>query len=190
MGMDPERPWTPRDIAFVTRTSGDPAIVGSRAERVIRDLDAEVPAYGARSMGEVVARSAARTTLTMTLLGIASLVALALGAVGIYGVISYVVSLRTREIAVRMALGARPVDVRRMVSGQAAVVAAIGIAVGIAGAFALTRVLSALLFGVSPVDPATMIVAAAILAGVAAVAAWLPARRAAALDPAQALRSD
>ena len=190
MGMDPERPWTPRDIAFVTRAAGDPAIVGSRAERVIRDLDAEVPAYGARSMGEVVARSAARTTLTLTLLGIASLVALALGAVGIYGVISYVVSLRTREIAVRMALGARPVDVRRMVSRQAAVVAGMGIAAGVAGAFALTRVLSALLFGVSPVDPATMITAAAILAFVAAIAAWVPARRAAALDPAQALRSD
>ena len=104
--------------------------------------------------------------------------------------ISYVVSVRTREIAVRMALGARPVDVRRMVSRQAAVVAAIGIAVGAAGAFALTRVLSALLFGVSPVDPATMITAAAILAGVAALAAWVPARRAAALDPAQALRAD
>jgi predicted permease len=190
MGMDPERPWTPRDIAFVTRTAGDPAVVGGQAERVIRDLDAEVPGYGARSMGEVVARSAARTTLTLTLLGIASLVALALGAVGIYGVISYVVSLRTREIAVRMALGARPVDVRRMVSRQAAVVAGIGIAVGVAGAFALTRVLGALLFGISPVDPLTMTTAAAILAGVAALAAWLPARRAAALDPAQALRAD
>ena len=190
MGMDPERPWTPRDIAFVTRTAGDPAIAGGRAERVIRDLDAEVPAYGVQSMAEVVARSAARTTLTLTLLGIASLAALALGAVGIYGVISYVVSLRTREIAVRMALGARPVDVRRMVSRQAAVVAGIGIAVGVAGAVALTRVLSALLFGVSPVDPATMITAAAILAGVASLAAWVPARRASALDPAQALRAD
>jgi len=190
MGMDPERLWTPRDIAFVTRTTGDPAIAGGRAERVIRDLDAEVPAYGARSMAEVVARSAARTTLTLTLLGIASLAALALGAVGIYGVISYVVSLRTREIAVRMALGARPVDVRRMVSRQAAAVAGIGIAVGVAGAFALTRVLSALLFGVSPVDPATMITAGAILAGVASLAAWVPARRAAALDPAQALRAE
>jgi predicted permease len=190
MGMDAERPWTPRDIAFVTRTTGDPAAIGSRAERVLRDLDAEVPAYGARPMADVVAQSAARTTLTLTLLGIASLVALALGAVGIYGVISYVVSLRTREIAVRMALGARPVDVRRMVSRQAAIVAGIGIAVGVAGAFALTRVLSALLFGVSPVDPVTMITAAAILAGVAELAAWVPARRAAALDPANALRSD
>jgi len=190
MGMDPERPWTPRDVAFVTRTGGDPAVAGGRAERVIRDLDAEVPAYGARSMSELLARSAARTTLTLTLLGIASVVALALGSVGIYGVISYIVSLRTREIAVRMALGARPVDVRRMVSRQAAVVTGIGIAVGLGGAFALTRVLSALLFGVSPVDPATMLASAAVLAGVAALAAWVPARRASALDPARALRAD
>jgi predicted permease len=178
MGMSAERPWTPRDIAFVTRTAGDPAVIGGRAERAMRDRDPEVPAYGARSMSEIVAQSAARTTLTLTLLGIAAVVALALGSVGIYGVISYVVSLRTREIAVRMALGARPVDVRRMVWRQAAVVAAIGIAVGLGGAFALTRVLGALLFGVSPVDPATMVAAAALLAGVAALAAWVPARRA------------
>jgi len=190
MGMDPERRWTPRDVAFVTRSIGDPAAAGGRAERVIRDLDAEVPAYGARSVAEAVARSAARTTLTLTLLGIASMVALALGSVGIYGVISYVVSLRTREIAVRMALGARPVDVRRMVSRQAAVVAGIGIVVGLGGAFAVTRVLSALLFGVSPVDPPTLLAAAAILAGVATLAAWVPARRASALDPARALRAD
>ena len=190
MGMDPERSWTPRDIAFVTGSTGDPATVGGRAERAIRQLDPEVPAYGARSMADVVAQSAARTTLTLTLLGIASLVALALGAVGIYGVISYVVSLRTREIAVRMALGARPVDVQRMVSRQAGVVVGVGIAVGLAGAVALTRVLSALLFEVSPVDPPTMIVAVAILAGVAAIASWVPARRASALDPAQALRAD
>jgi predicted permease len=188
MGMDPERLWTPRDIAFVARTAGDPAATGARAEGVIRELDPEVPAYGARSMADVVARSAARTTLTLTLLGIASLVALALGSVGIYGVISYVVTLRTREIAVRMALGATPVDVRRMVSRQAGVVVAVGIAVGLAGAVALTRVLGALLFGVSPVDPLTMMAAVAILAAVAVVASWVPARRAARMDPAQALR--
>ena len=190
MGMDPERLWTPRDIAFVTRSAGGPAAMSGRAEGAIRQLDPEIPAYGARSMADVVAQSAARTTLTLTLLGIASLVALALGSVGIYGVISYVVSLRTREIAVRMALGARPVDVRRMVSLQAGVVVAVGIVVGLAGAVALTRALSALLFGVSPVDPLTMVGAVAILAAVAAIASWVPARRAAALDPAQALRAD
>ena len=141
-------------------------------------------------MADVVAQAAARTTLTLMLLGIASAVALALGSVGIYGVVSYVVSLRTREIAVRLALGARPVEVRRMVSRQAGVLVALGIAVGLAGAVAVTRVLGALLFGVSPVDPASMLGAAAVLACVAAVGSWVPAHRASTLDPARALRSD
>jgi predicted permease len=190
MGQEPPRPWTPRNVAFVARTTRDPSVVGRRVEDAVRALDPEVPAYGARAMTEIVALASARTSLTLLLLGLASAVALALGCVGIYGVMSYVVSLRTREIAVRMALGARPVDVRRMVSRQAVLVAGIGIVVGLAGAFALTRVLGALLFGVSPVDPVTLLGAAATLGVVAAVAAWAPARRASGLDPAQALRAD
>jgi ABC-type antimicrobial peptide transport system permease subunit len=141
-------------------------------------------------MADVVARATARTTLTLLLLGIASAVALALGSVGIYGVVSYVVSLRAREIAVRLALGARPTDVRRMISLQAGVPIALGIGIGLAAAAAMTRVLAALLFGVDPIDPLTMAGAAALLALVAAAATWLPARRASALDPAQALRAD
>jgi len=182
--------WTPHEVAFVARSDRDPALIAPRVEGAVRALDPAVPAYGARVMAEVVAQASARTTLTLVLLGIASVVALALGMVGIYGVVSYVVSLRTREIAVRLALGARPIDVRRMISRQAGAVAALGIAVGLAGAVALTRVLSALLFGVSPVDPLSMIGAAAVLACVAAIASWVPARRAAALDPAQALRAE
>lgn len=189
-GSIPQTLWTPRDLAFVARADRDVARLGRQVEDAVRAFDPAVPAYGARPMAEIVSQAAARTTLTLMLLGIASVVALALGSVGIYGVVSYVVSLRTREIAVRMALGARPVDVRRMVSLQAATVAAIGIAVGLAGAVALTRVLSALLFGVSPLDPLSMMGAAAVLALVAAIASWAPARRAAALDPAQALRGD
>jgi predicted permease len=190
MGMEPERRWTPRDIAFVARSTGDASAAGARAQAAVSALDPEIPAYGARTMTEVVARSAARTTLTLVLLGIASAVALALGCVGIYGVISYVVTLRTREIAVRMALGARPADVRRMVSRQAGLVIAIGLGVGLAGALTLTRVLGALLFGVGPIDPPTIAGAAGLLAVVAMVASWVPARRAASLDPARALRAD
>ena len=153
-------------------------------------IDPTTPAYGARSMHDAVAASAARTTVTLMLLGIASLLAVTLGSVGIAGVIAYVVTLRTREIAVRMALGARPVDVRRMVSRQAAVLVAIGVMTGLAGAVALTRVLGALLFGVSPLDLASLVGAALLLASVALAASWVPARRAASLDPAQALRTD
>ena len=186
----PDTFWTPRDLAFVVRTAGDADRVGRRVQDAVRAIDPQVPAYAARPMAEVVAQAAIRTTLTLVLLAIASGVALALGAIGIFGVVSYVVSLRTREIAVRLALGAQPSHVRRLVSGQAAVVVAIGIAVGLASALALTRVLAALLFGVTPIDPPTLAGATAVLAVVAGVAAWLPAQRASRLDPARALRAD
>jgi hypothetical protein len=186
----PETLWTPRDLAFVARTNGDVDRVGREVQNAVRRIDPEVPAYGARPMAEAVAQAAIRTTLTLVLLAIASGVALALGAIGIFGVVSYVVSLRTREIAVRLALGAQPAHVRRLVSGQAALVVALGIAVGLVSALAVTRVLSALLFGVTPVDPPTLAAATVVLAVVAGVAAWLPAHRASKLDPAQALRSE
>jgi putative ABC transport system permease protein len=182
--------WTPRDLAFVVRTDGDDALVGRRVQDTVRGIDPGVPAYAARPMREVVAQAAIRTTLTLVLLAVASGVALALGAVGIFGVVSYVVSLRTREIAVRLALGAQPSHVRRLVSAQAAVVVGVGIAGGLAGALGLTRVLAALLFGVTPIDPPTLAGAAVMLAVVAGVAAWVPAHRASRLDPAQALRSE
>ena len=182
--------WSPRDIAFVARTAGDPSTIASRVEAAVRSIDPTVPAFGSRLMADVVSGAAARTTLTLMLLGIASVVALALGSVGIYGVISYVVSLRTREIAVRLALGARPSDVRRMVSRQAGALVVTGIALGLGAAAATTRLMAALLFGVDPGDPATMLLAALLLALVAVAASWIPAYRASGVDPAQALRSD
>ena len=189
-GPPTETLWTPREVAFVARAVGNPTQIASRVENAVRALDPTVPAYGGRPMADVVAQAAARTTLTLMLLGIASAVALALGSVGIYGVVSYVVSLRTREIAVRLALGARPAQVRWMISRQAGILVALGIAVGLAAAVAVTRVLGALLFGVSPVDPASMLGAAAVLACVAVVGSWVPAHRASTLDPARALRSE
>ncbi|MGH7719334.1 MAG: FtsX-like permease family protein, partial [Gemmatimonadaceae bacterium] len=182
--------WTPREVAFVVRSAGSPALIAAGLENAARALDPAVPVYRTRAMTDVVAQAAARTAFTLLLLGIASATALALGAVGIYGVISYVVSLRTREIAVRLALGARPADVLGMVSRQAVAVAATGIVVGVAGALAMTRVLGALLFGVSPTDPATLAAAAALLLIVAVAASWVPARRAAGVNPAQALRAE
>jgi putative ABC transport system permease protein len=141
-------------------------------------------------MLDVVARAQARTTFTLMLLGIASSIALVLGAVGIYGVIAYVVSLRTKEIAVRLALGARASEVRGMVVRQALVVSLVGIVGGVVGAVGLTRALGSLLFGVSPTDVPTLAGSAFILLAVAAASSWLPARRAAAVDPALALRSE
>jgi predicted permease len=190
MSMEVERQWTPRNLAFVVRANREQATLGVNVEDAIRRIDPEVPAYGARPMATIVSQAAARTSLTLLLLAVASGVALTLGAVGIYGVVAYVVSLRTREIAVRLALGARPIDVRRMIARQAGVVVGVGIGIGLIGAFGLTRVLRALLFDVSPIDPPSMFAAAALLGVVAAVATWVPAHRASALDPAQALRAD
>ena len=190
MSMEVERQWTPRNLAFVVRASREQATLGANLADAIRRIDPDVPAYAARPMAAIVSQAAARTSLTLLLLAVASGVALTLGAVGIYGVVAYVVSLRTREIAVRLALGAQPRDVRRMIARQAGVVVSVGIGVGLLGAFALTRVLRALLFDVSPIDPPSMLAAAALLGVVGAVAAWVPAHRASALDPAQALRAE
>ena len=182
--------WSPREIAFVARSEGNAASVGAAVQRTVRALDPSIPTYGARAMTNVVAQAVSRTTFTLLLLGIASAVTLVLGAVGIYGVVSYVVSLRTREVAVRLALGAQPAQVRRLVSRQAMTVAALGIAIGLVSAVGVTRVLGALLYAVSPTDPASLAAAALLLAAVAAMASWIPARRAARLDPALALRGD
>ncbi|HUQ81809.1 MAG TPA: ABC transporter permease [Gemmatimonadaceae bacterium] len=184
----PEVRWTPAEVAFAARSSGDAAAIVTRVEAAIRAIDPGVPTYSARLMTDVVSQAAARTTFTLVLLGIASAVAMVLGAVGIYGVISYVVSLRSREIAIRLALGAQPSDVRRMVTKQAVAVAAVGIGVGVIAAVVGMRALSALLFEVSPTDPVSLAVAVGSLFVVALAASWVPAARAAAVDPAHALR--
>jgi predicted permease len=182
--------WTPRDVAVVVRTAQAPASLAMQIEDAVRREDPSIPLYAARPMPDVVSRAEARTTFTLLLLGVASSIALVLGAVGIYGVIAYVVSLRTKEIAVRLALGARASTVRGMVVRQALVVTLVGIVAGVVGAIGMTRALGSLLFGVSPTDLATLFSSAAVLLAVATAASWLPARRAAAVDPALALRSE
>jgi len=189
-GAESDARWAPRDLAFVLRTSSRSADVAASVERTLQALAPQLPIYGVRAMGDVVARSMARTTFTAELLEIASLVALLIGAVGLYGVVSYMVSLRGREMAVRMALGAAPAALSRLVLTQAAAVAAFGIALGIGAALLLTRSLASLLYGIAPEDPATLLGAAGLMAAVAVAASWLPARRAAATDPAAALRVD
>ena len=189
-GREAATRWTPRALAFVVRSAADPHEVAVAVQRTLAALAPAVPVYGVRTMAEVVARSTSRTAFTLELLEIASLAALLIGAVGLYGVVSYMVTLRSREIAVRIALGARPAAVRRQILIQAAPVVALGLALGVAVTLALTRLMTALLFGVAAADPATLLVAAALMSAVAAGASWIPARRAAAMDPARALRAD
>ena len=182
--------WSPRELAFVVRSSAAPHDVTLPVERTLRTLAPAVPVYDVRSMAEVVDRSTARTSFTMGLLEIASLAALLIGAVGLYGVVSYMVSLREREIAVRMALGAQPGALRRRVLGQAMAVAVVGIVVGLGAALLTTRVITTLLFNVAPNDTGTLLGAAVLMVAVALAASWIPARRAAAIDPATTLRAD
>jgi predicted permease len=182
--------FTPRTLSLVVRTTGEPTALAAAAQRAIRTLDPALPVYNLRALEEIVRRSMARTSFTMLLLGTASAVALLLGVIGIYGVVAYAVSLRAREIGVRIALGARPADVSRMVTRQGAVLAVAGVAAGLVGAAALTRFLAALLHGVSPTDPLTLGGAALTLLASALLASWLPARRAARVDPTVTLRAD
>jgi len=143
-----------------------------------------------QTLAVIQARSMAQTSFALVMLGIAAAVALVISVVGIYGVIAYAASQRTREIGLRMALGAQVADVRMLFIRQGVVLTAAGIALGVVIAFALTRVISGFLFGVGPMDPGTYAAVSGTLAIVALLAAFLPARRAARVDPLTALRTD
>ena len=172
----------------VLRTKGDPLQLVSAARNVFRDIDASLPVSSVRTMDEVMSSAQARPRFLTTLLSLFSGVALVLAAVGIYGVISYSVAQRTSEFGIRMAMGASPVDVLGMVLKQGLLLGAIGVAIGAAGALALTRLIRGLLFGISTFDPVTFVVMALALTLVTLAACWAPARRATMVDPVVALR--
>lgn len=175
---------------LVAHSARNPAALVPGIRSAIAEIDGTVPLTSVRTMDEVVAESLAESSFTLTLLAIAAIVALLLGVVGLYGVISFIVNQRTHEIGVRIALGARPAEVRGMVVKQGAGVSLIGIALGLLAAFAATRLLASLLFEVSARDPITFIATALILGVVSLAATWLPARRAAGISPLEALREE
>lgn len=160
------------------------------AREVVHALDPNLPVTNAEIYDTILRRDRAQPAFVMTLLIIAAAFALLLGAIGLYGVISYVVAQRTREIAIRMAVGAQLADIRRLVLVDAGGMALVGIAIGIGAASALTRRLQALLFETSPLDPVVFVAVATLLAAVSLLASWLPARRAARVEPAIALRAE
>jgi putative ABC transport system permease protein len=177
-------------LTLVVRTAQRPESVGTAVRDVVRRLDADLPVVGMTTMEDVVSRSVEAPRFYAFLLAVFSAAALALAAIGIYGVLSYAVAARTREIGVRIAIGARRRDVIGMVLGNAARLAALGLGAGLAAALLLTRLLSGILFDVRPFDPATYAAVSAILFGVALLAALVPARRASIVDPMTALRQE
>ena len=182
-----------RELLFVNlviRTQGDPLSLVGGVRKEVNALDPDQPIAAIRPMTEWVAMSAAGARYRTTLLGLFALLAMILAATGIYGVISYSVAQRTQEIGVRMALGARPLDVLKLVVRQGMMLALIGVIVGLAGALALTRVMSSLLFGVTERDPITFVAVAALLIVVAFIACFVPAHRATRVDPLIALRCE
>ena len=183
--------WMPLINAtyVVKTTSAEPTSMVNAVRRTVSVIDARVPMARITTMESVVARSMARATFIMLLLALAAGMALLLSAVGMYGVISYVVAQRRSEIGVRMALGARVREVAGLVVVQSLQLAFAGALIGLVGALAATRLMRALLFGVSPTDPVVLMTAPIILVLIAAIASFAPARRAASVDPAEALRS-
>ncbi len=177
-------------MSVVVRTAGEGMSLVPGLTNSVHELDSDVPIADIRPMSEVIAVSTAQRRLTMTMLMIFAAVALVLASVGIYGVISYSVTQRTQEIGIRMALGAQRGDVLRMVVGQAMVLTIAGIGAGAVGAYALTRLMTTLLFNVKPADPLTFVGVAALLGGVSAFASYLPGRRATRVDPVVALRAE
>ena len=176
--------------SFVVRTSVDPLSLTSAVTSAVWDVDPQQLVSSIASYEDVVANSVAQPRFQMVLLGLFALVALVLAALGIYGVIGYYVAQRAREVGVRMALGADRRDVYRLVVGRGLALAGAGLAVGLVGAFGVTRFMSSILFGVGATDPATFAVVAILLGLTAALASYLPARRAARLDPVTALRAE
>jgi predicted permease len=174
--------------SVIVRTAADPLALAPSIAREIRAVDANVPIAQVMTMGDLVWSSTQRERMVFALLGAFAVIGMALGMVGIHGVVAYSVRQRVREIGIRMALGARRGAVSRLLVGEGMVWALLGIAIGVPAAFGLTRLLQGLVFGVSPTDPATFVAVPIVLAVVAAFASWVPARRAARIPPTEALR--
>jgi putative ABC transport system permease protein len=178
-----------RAFTFTVRTQGNPASLAADARAIVRQADPSLAVTAVRAMSDIVRTSIAPTRASMLLLMLFAAVAMTMAAVGVFGVMSYTVTLRAREMGIRLALGARPSEVRRMVIGDGLRQAIAGVIVGIAGAIWLTRLMGSMLFGVHPGDPLTLAIVAVLLLVVATLACYLPARRATRVDPLVVLRT-
>jgi len=175
-------------MTVIVKAQSDPTQLISALREQVKAVDPDQPIYNIRTMHEIRAESVASERLNLTLLSIFAGIALVLAVVGIYGVMSYSVTQRTHEIGIRMAIGAQPRDVFRMVIGQGMTLALIGVGIGLIGAFALTRLMASMLFDIAPTDPVTFAVIAVLLTTVALLACFIPGRRATKVDPVISLR--
>jgi predicted permease len=177
-------------FSYVIKTSGDPTSVIKTARQIIRELDPNVAVRDVRTLEDVVSAAVAPARWSTLLLGIFAGVAVVMAVLGMFGVLSYLVTQRTRELGIRIALGASASAVQRMIVARGLWLVGFGLAIGLAGSYALTRFLDTLLYGISATDPLTFFGVAVILAAAAAVASYLPARRATRVDPIIALRTE
>jgi putative ABC transport system permease protein len=173
---------------LILRTAGDPHQWAGAARAAVAAVDRDQPVTAVNTMEEVLATSTAQQRFSVFLLGVFSVTALALAAVGLYGAIAYSVAERTREMGIRIALGAAKGEILRMIVGQGLALALAGLAIGTVAALALTRLMSGLLFQTGAADPASFAASALLFAAVAALASYVPARRATRVDPTEALR--
>ena len=182
---------SPRNfMTLVVRTADEPSSMIAAIREQVLALDRDQPVFGIATMEERLTQSVAQSRFLMRLLSVFSALAMVLAAVGIYGVMAYFVTQRNKEIGIRMALGAQKTDVLKLVAAEGMVLAGIGVALGLAASFALTRIIANLLFGVGPTDPLTLIGVSFLLTSVAFLACCIPTRRAAQVNPVITLRAE
>jgi putative ABC transport system permease protein len=178
------------DMTLVVRTQADPMTLANSVRNQVREMDRDLPISNLREYTYFAAKSVAQRRFAMSLLAIFAAIALALALFGIYGVLSYSVSQRTQELAIRQALGAQPRDVLALVVRQGMYLVSVGIIVGLAAAFGATRVMTSMLYEIKPLDLTTFVTVPSLIAGIAALACYLPARRASKANPMVALRNE
>ncbi len=176
------------EMVFVIRAEANPASLTAAVRNAVQEVDKDQPIYGVKTMEQRLWEAVSSRRLVMLLTGLFAGLALVLAAIGIYSVMSYSVAQRTHEIGIRVALGAQSRDVLKLVVGQGMLLALVGVSAGLGLALALTRLIASLLYGVSATDPVTFVGVSLLLAGVALLACYIPARRAAKVDPMIALR--
>jgi putative ABC transport system permease protein len=186
----PHTQWTDSYMLLVVRTTTDPATLTGPIRQTIHALDPDVPLHNVATMRQLVSASVAQRRFTLLLIAVFAAVALLMAAIGLYGVMAYSVAQRTREIGIRVALGAQGADVVRLVVGRGLRLVTLGVALGLAGAFALTRLMKSLLYDIGATDPLTFASVAALVALIALLACYIPARRATKVDPMVALRCE